>query len=208
MAERTPPASNHDRVFNAETCRALRRVSRSRMAVGVFTLALLAPAAIVAISALFSPSPLLVQWLGIAYLGVVFGTSLWVTMPTREARREVKHAVVWFVAKIVGRDHKLPSEYQPEADGEDHAEPPAVPALAAGRAPLDWGILIGFPAAVALRLIVVDGVALGVALGGCIVLGAILVRFTRGGFMRSTYPPETETAENERVAGTGGGRDG
>jgi hypothetical protein len=65
-----------------------------------------------------------------------------------------------------------------------------VPAPVAGGVPLDWVILIGFSAAVALRLIVVNEVALGVALGGCIVLGAILVRFTRGGLMRSTYPPE------------------
>jgi hypothetical protein len=65
-----------------------------------------------------------------------------------------------------------------------------VPALAAGRVPLDWVVLIGFPAAVALRLIVVNEVALGVALGGCIVLGAILVHFTHRGFRQRPFPLE------------------
>lgn len=65
-----------------------------------------------------------------------------------------------------------------------------VPAPVAGRVPLDWVILIGFPAAVALRLIVVNEVALGVALGGCIVLGAILVRFTHRGFRRGPFLSE------------------
>jgi hypothetical protein len=65
-----------------------------------------------------------------------------------------------------------------------------VPALAAGRAPLDWVIAVGFPAAVALRIIVVDEVALGVALGGCLVLGAVLFHLSRGGLMRRTYPLE------------------
>jgi hypothetical protein len=65
-----------------------------------------------------------------------------------------------------------------------------VPAPAAGRVPLDWVILIGFPAAVAFRLLVVDGVAVGVALGGCIVLSAFLFYLTREGFVRPTYPPE------------------
>lgn len=192
MAEQPPEiAGDRDRVFNAETCRALRRGSRTPQA--VFVMTVLGAIALWAIGALFSlsPSPPLLNLLGIAYFVAVIGTALWAAMPTREARRVVKHTVVWSIARIFGHEHKLPPEYHPAADSEDHdPEPPAVPALAAGRAPLDWVVLIGFPAAVAFRLILVDGVALGVALGGCIVLGAILVRFTREGLMRPTYPPE------------------
>lgn len=183
------PEADRDRVFNAETCRAIRRVSRTPQALFV-AVVVGVPIVLVAIEPLVSPSPPLPRLLGIAYVVAVFATGFWAIMPTREVRREVKHALVWTLARLFRQDHKLPAEYQPVEDDEDHDEPPAVPALALRRAPLDWAIVIGLPVMIAARVVTIQKVPLGVGLVGCIVLGAFLFHLSRGGLMRPTYPPE------------------
>jgi hypothetical protein len=189
---------DYDLVFNAETVRALRRVTRTPQALFVVTLVGV-PIVLMAIEPLVSLSPPMLKLLGIVSFVAIFGTGLWAAMPTREVRREVKHAIVWFIARIFGRDHKLPSEYQPEEDDENHdPEPLAVPALVAGRAPLDWAIVIGFPALVAAHVVAIRKVPLGVGLVGCIVLSAFLFHRSRGGLMRPTFSPENPPHGRQR----------
>ena len=181
--------SRRDRVFNAETCRALRRVSRSRMAVFAFVV-VLGFSAIWAMGSLL-PTSALLGWLGVAYLVAVISAGLWALLPPREVRREVMRALVWHLARKFDREHALPAEYRPlSIDDDRDPESFAVPSLAFGRGPRDWALVIGVPAAVAVRLAIMPEVPLGVALGGCIIFGGVLLRVTRGGFFRSTYHPE------------------
>lgn len=186
MAEQTPQiAGDRDRVFNAETVRALRRMSRTPQALFVAMLVGF-PIILVAIEPLISLSSPLPRLLVIAYSVAVVLTGFWAAMPTREVRREVKHALIWTFARIVGRDHKLPAEYQPAED--DHDEPLAVPALALGRAPIDWFFIFSMP--LVGFSIVTDTFEMSVSiplLGGCIALGAVMFWITP---LLNTYPPE------------------
>jgi hypothetical protein len=199
MAEQTPQtAGDRARVFNAETCRALRRVSRTPQAVFIMTL-VLGAIALQAIGVLFSPSRLLLVWLVITYFVAVIVTGLWAAMPSREVRREVKHALVWSIARIFGRDHKLPSEYQPEVDAEDHdPNPPLRPELALGLSPEGCFCVFGGPLALLYGVLSeFGGVNPLLSIGGCIAFSGVLFVLIKHSPMANTYPPEDPPHDRE-----------
>jgi hypothetical protein len=191
MVEQTPQiAGDRDRVFNAETCRALRRKARSRESVTALMLALaLVPLSV--IGWLF-PNPVLRMFLGIAYFVTVIIAGVWLAMPPREVRHELKREAVWTVAQTVGLEQKLPpeSEYRPSTDTDDHdPEPPARPALALGRSARDWFVSITPPVMALYVAMSEQGMSLGfvLLLGVVAAAGPAMFWETRAS---NTYPPE------------------
>lgn len=185
------PIHQRDRVFNAETCRALRRVSRTSEAVFLVTL-VLGAVAIWAFEALFSPSRLLLVWLLGAYWVAVIVTGLRAAIPSREVRHELKCEAVWVVAQTVGLEQRLPpeSEYRPSTDTDDHdPEPPARPALALGRSARDWFLSVTPP----LMALYVGMNEQGLSAGAILLLG-VLAAVGPAMFWTTresnTYPPE------------------
>lgn len=181
------PESRRDRdlVFNAETCRVLRRKARSWESVTALVLALaLIPLSVIG---LVFPSPSVRKILGIAYFLAVVAAVLWFVLPPREVLDKLKREAIWIIAQKVGFEDRLPheSEYRPTDTDDDEPEPFARPALALGRSAMDWfSILI--PPLAALCFGITQDPPVGVVLL-LAAFGPLLFWETR---QSNTYPPE------------------
>lgn len=191
----SPHPSERDRVFNAETCRALRRAGnecwRVGAVIGTFGVFLVGTVAVGAMA--WSPLAAMAVTGAIALLGggAMVYVLRWVDLvparktvdaAIREVPRVAIHTLDW--------EHKLPpdSEYRwpPVADDYD---PPAVPALAAGRAPSDWAFIVVLPLLVVYVVTLAErDVPHSVLLGGALALGVVVFWHTRDA--TKTYPPE------------------
>lgn len=166
-----------DIVFNAETCRALRREIRDfgRLA-AVIVSAFTSLSVILAVDASsLSPTVELVVMLveSCVAAGVVVTVMKWAD---HWPDQEVRHELGLFIQNL--RTEGL--------DALKGGEPcPPVPELAAGRSGVDWSIIIGLPLAMAFRVIVSYN-ANPLLLGGCLAVGVVL--FIMGPMNMPTYP--------------------
>lgn len=157
-----------DLVFNAETCRALRRdlweFTRVVAVCATFYLGMLGISVIRVVA--FPQSAVAEGIVAVISLMAVIAVMKWFNLlPTREELRKLPGLIV--------------ALRNPEDDGQDSA----VPALAAGRSGADWMIILGLPLVLLLRVIIVHD-ARPLLLGGCIALGGVLFLIIN----TNTYP--------------------
>lgn len=190
MAEQPPQlAGAPDHVFNAETCRALRRggrkVGRATPVFVTFVLGFIATFAVDAISS----SPVASFGLTLVMAGVTEATTVavmwWVNlMPTRETLREMKHDLRREARVIAGDPEAVASRK------EENSGPTARPELAFGLSPVSCFVVFGLPV---LLLCVALGESSGppaiLLIAGSLALSGVL--FVVGKHIQpTTYSPE------------------
>lgn len=193
--------SERERVFNDETCRALRRGGRKagRVAAVVGTF-LIAEIAVIVLNAVSLP-PLADITLTAA--GLVGGSAATVgvmkrvnLISTRETLRETKRDLTREARAIAGDPQAI------EARVEENSGPTARPELAVGLCPMGCFIAFGLPVMLLyVALGEVSGTTTILCVAGCIGLSGVLFAFAKRE-QPDTYPPEEPPTD--RGAGGGG----
>jgi heme exporter protein D len=186
MAEKTPQLpGTPDRIFNAETCRALRRGGRKvGRAIPVFVTYALGAVATFAVGAV-SSSPVASVGLTLAMTGVTGATCVavmwWVNLlPARETLREMKRDLRREARVIAGDSEAI------EARKEENSGTTARPELAFGLSPESCFIVFGLPVMVLYPAVTSQSPILWVA--GSLALSGVLFVVVK--HEETTYPPE------------------
>lgn len=183
-----PDEDDRDRVFNDETCRALRREGPLfGKCLAVFgTFAIVFPLGYALPALAWSPlSQGVLRLAGSTLTTVAVVGVMWLVnaVPTREKIRETKHELSHDLLEL-GEEIRHPKTSD---------DPPPRPELAFGLPPEDCFMVFGVPAVgVVLAFTVLEVVTTVLLLGGSIALGGVLFVLAKRSDT-NTYPPE-ETA--------------